>query len=548
MATMTLTAPPSRRLLAATLLVGLTGLAGAPVVVPVLAQTPPPALVVVLAVDQMRADTIERYGRQWTAGLRRLLDEGAVFREAKITYFGTLTCAGHATIATGTVPATHGVLLDGWWDPVAGRRVRCTADPGVTAVPYGTGAREQHGPGTLLVPTLADELRLQQNPPARVAAFAVKARAAVPLAGQRADAVAWFDPGNVWTTSTAFTQTPVPFVDEFVRAHPVDAALGQVWTPPSHGTDASSNAEPPAFAHTIAGEGGAPDRDFYTLWRRSPLADEYVAGLAIAAVDALDLGAGTGTDYLAIGFSAADYVGHDFGPWSPEIEDVYRRLDRTIGRLFDHLDRTVGRDRYVVAFSADHGVGPIPEEAAALGLDAGRIDRNAVIAHVNEVLEPFFGPGAHAVGMSHIEFYFAADVYNRLIATPDALAAVIDALERYPGVHRVFRGETLTAGPFADPLTRQVARSYYPGRSGDLVIIPKPYWYTWIRPADHGTGYDYDTRVPLILAGPGISPGRYTRAAAPEDIAPTLAFLAGVTLARPDGRVLTEALAGGARP
>ena len=278
-----------------------------------------------------------------------------------------------------------------------------------------------------------------------------------------------------------------------------------------------------------------------------PLADEYVGGLAIAAVDALDLGAGSGTDYLAVGFSAADYVGHDFGPWSPEVEDVYRRLDLTIGRLFDHLDRTVGRDRYTVALSADHGVGPIPEEAVALGLDAGRIDRNSVIARVNEVLEPFFGPGAHAVGMAHIEFYFAPGVYDRLVATPDALAAVVDALERYPGVQRVFRGEALRAGPFADPLTRQVARSYYPGRSGDLVVIPKPYWYTWIRRADHGTGYDYDTRVPLILAGAGIAPGRYTSAAAPEDIAPTLAFLAGVTLAQPDGRVLTEALVGSAR-
>ena len=511
---------------------------------PVAAQTAPPGLVVVLVVDQMRADTLERYGAGWTGGLRRLFDDGAVFREAKHSYFGTLTCAGHATIATGTIPSTHGMLLDGWWDAVAGRRVRCTADDSVEAVAYGSGAREQHGPATMRVASLADELRLQNDPSAQVVAFAVKARAAVPLAGHRGDAVAWFDPGNVWTTSTAFAETPVPFVAEHIRTHPVEDARGQVWTPVSSTSD-GTNGSDPHFEHRLASESGAgeADRAFYAAWRRSPWADEYVAGLATAAVDALELGRGPGTDYLAVGFSAADYVGHDFGPHSAEVEDTYLRLDRTLGRLFDHLDTAVGRDRYVVALSADHGLGPIPEQATAMGLDAGRIERGEVLAHVNRVLEPFFGPGEHAVGMGHIELYFAPGVYDRLRANEEALAAVLAALGTYPGVQRAYRGEELATGPFADALTAQVARSYFPGRSGDLVVIPKPYWYTWIRAADHGTGYDYDARVPLVLAGPGIVPGRYSGAAAPEDIAPTLAFLTGITLARPDGRVLTEALA-----
>ncbi|MDP6606848.1 MAG: alkaline phosphatase family protein, partial [Dehalococcoidia bacterium] len=290
---------------------------------PAAAQTSPPGLVVVLVVDQMRADTIERYGDAWSGGLRRLLDDGAVFREAKHSYFGTLTCAGHATIATGTIPSTHGILLDGWWDAVAGRRVRCTADNSVEAVAYGSGAREQHGPATMRVASLADELRLQNDPSAQVAAFAVKARAAVPLAGHRGDAVAWFDPGNVWTTSTAFAEAPVPFVADYIRTHPVEAALGRVWTPVSAGTNGGDGS----FAHRLAPENdsGDADRAFYTAWRRSPWADEYVAGLATAAVDALELGRGAGTDYLAVGFSAADYVGHDFGPHSAEIEDTYLR-------------------------------------------------------------------------------------------------------------------------------------------------------------------------------------------------------------------------------
>ncbi len=502
------------------------------------AQTPPPSLIVILVVDQMRSDSFERYGNQWNSGLRRLLDEGAVFREAKHSYFGTLTCAGHATIATGTLPRAHGMILDGWWDPVTGQRIRCTADSTIATISYGPGAREQHGPASMLMPTLADELRLQNDPPAQVAAFAVKARAAVPLAGQGGNAVAWFDAGNVWTTSTAFTDAPVPFIANYIRAHPVEDALGRVWTPlPDPVRTAPTKNE--RFAHAM---GDTPDRDFYNAWRRSPWADEYVAGLASASVDALSLGAGTGTDYLAVGFSAPDYVGHDFGPHSAEVRDIYLRLDRTIGRLLDHLDHKVGRDRYVVALSADHGLGQVPEHATEMGIDAGRINRRDVIAHVNNKLESIFGPGEYAVGMTHIEFYFAPGVYNRVLENPKALAAVIGALEQYSGIERVYRGEELQTGPFSDKLTQQVARSYYRGRSGDLVIIPKPYWYTWIRAADHGTGYDYDTRVPLVLSGPGIISGLYSSIAAPEDIAPTLAFLAGITLARPDGQVLIEAL------
>jgi predicted AlkP superfamily pyrophosphatase or phosphodiesterase len=510
-----------------------------------------PRLIVILAVDQMRADYLDKFDHQWTRGLRRLVDEGAVFEQAAHSYFGTLTCAGHATIATGALPATHGVILDGWWDAQAGRRIRCTADPSAAVVRYGTGGREQHGPATLMVPTLSDELRGQLGVPPRIVALAVKGRAAIPLAGHRADAVAWFDDGNSWTTSTAFTPAPVPALAEFVAANPVEADRGRQWSPslPAsaylygdalEGTD--GRAEVPPFTHRLPDADDADADEFYTAWRTSPFSDDYVGRLAEAAVDGLELGQGTRTDYLAIGFSGADYVGHEFGPRSLEVQEEFVRLDATLGRLLDHLDRAVGPDRYVVALTADHGVAPIPEWAVEHGFDAGRIDRGELVERVNAALEPFLGPGEHAVAMVHIEFSFAPGVYDRLLADPAAMQAALDAIRSNPGVARVYRREELESGTARDPLTRQVAASYYPGRSGELVIIPKPYWYTWNRGADHGTGYAYDTRVPLILMGSGVRPGRYRSPADPTDIAPTLAALAGVTLAQSDGRVLAEAL------
>lgn len=512
----------------------------------VMGQQQDPRLIVILAVDQMRADYVERFRHQWTGGLRRLVDHGAVFAEARYSYFGTLTCAGHATIATGTVPATHGVILDGWWDPVAGRRIRCTADDEATAVRYGPRGSNGHGPSTIMVPTLSDELRAQMATPARVAAFAVKGRAAIPLAGHRADAVAWFDDGNGWTTSTAYSPAPVDFLTAYLAANPVEADRGKVWRP-TLGASAFMDPpdgppEPVTFAHPLPAGGDENAQAFYTAWVTSPYSDEYVGRMAVAAVDALELGQGDRTDYLAIGFSAADYIGHEHGPRSLEVQDYFVRLDATIGRLLDHFDTAVGPNRYVVALSADHGVAPIPEWASEQGFDAGRIGREDVVRRVNEALIPVLGPGEYAAAMTHIEFYFAPGVYDRLRAQPAAMQAALEAIQTTPGVLRVFRGEDLLDGTSPDPLTREVAASYYPGRSGDLVVIPKPYWYTWVRGADHGTGYDYDTRVPLVLMGQGIRAGRYLTPADPADIAPTLATLAGIVLPRPDGRVLTEAL------
>jgi predicted AlkP superfamily pyrophosphatase or phosphodiesterase len=506
-----------------------------------------PRLVVLLAVDQMRADYIDRFQQQWKGGLRRLVDEGAVFKQADYPYFGTLTCAGHASISTGSVPANHGMILDGWWDSSSARRVLCTAMPDAKVVRYGQGGRGGTGPAAMMMPTLSDEMRMQLPERPRIAAFSVKSRAAVVLAGRQADAIAWFDDGDAWVSSTAYSAAPVPFLAEFVKANPVERDLGKTWSPMlaanAYLYDEHRAAGEPDFPHVLEGDGDKPDAKFYTAWKTSPFADDYVGRLGMAAVEHLKLGQGPGTDFLALGFSAPDYVGHEYGPRSREVQDTFVRLDATIGKLLAQLDRLVGRGQYVVALTADHGVAPIPEWASQEGYDAGRIVRADVVQRVDQALAGLLGPGKYAASMNHIEFYFAPGVYQRLLGQPEALKLAIDTIMAVPGVARVFRSDELRQGAFvADPLGRQVAASYYPGRSGDLVVIPKPYWYTWDRGADHGTGYLYDVRVPVILMGKGIRPGEYLQPASPLDVAPTLAMVSGVTLARPDGRVLVEAL------
>ena len=365
---------------------------------PATAGAEPPALLVVLAVDQLRAGYIETYGHQWHAGLRRLIDDGAWFENAAYPYRATVTCAGHATIATGSFPARHGMVGNSWWDRADAAQVTCTTDASQTPIAYGGQASERHGPAPLRTATLADVLRAEASGQSRVVSMSLKPRSAITLAGQAADAVTWFDAGGVWATSTAYSSAPVDAVWQFVAAHPVEQFAGEAWErllPPGaylHDDDGLGESPPAGwnarFPHPFGEEApagpapGALDAAFYSRWRASPHSDEYLGRMAGALIEAFELGAGDRTDYLAIGFSAVDYIGHRFGPRSHEVQDALVRLDRTLGRLLETLDARVGRGRYVVALSADHGVSPVPEQAAARGVDAGRLDTDGLEAAV----------------------------------------------------------------------------------------------------------------------------------------------------------------------
>jgi predicted AlkP superfamily pyrophosphatase or phosphodiesterase len=268
-------------------------------------------------------------------------------------------------------------------------------------------------------------------------------------------------------------------------------------------------------------------------------------------VDALKLGQGAATDYLAVSFSALDRIGHEFGPRSHEVQDILAHLDRTVGALLTHLDATVGQGNYLVALSADHGVAPIPEQLEAMNIPAGRIVLPDVMNAANKALKDAMGGGAPQVArIVYNDLYFAPGDWPKVAAKPEAVRALLDAIRAVPGVARVLRGDELgdVSAAANDRVERAAELSYYPGRSGDLILVPRPYWLYAETAATktgtgHGTPYDYDQRVPVVLFGEGIRPGQYLEAAGPMDIAPTMAFLCGITLPAPDGRVLNEALA-----
>jgi predicted AlkP superfamily pyrophosphatase or phosphodiesterase len=515
------------------------------------AQTRQPKLIVLLAVDQMRADYLLAYSDPFKGGLRRLMAEGAWFTRAGYPYMNTVTCPGHSTIGTGSFPYRHGMILNGWFDRTEGATVNCTDDKSVTEISYG-GLKPSIGDSgnRMRVPALGEQVKEHGG---RAVSMSMKARSAIGLTGRRADAVVWYDDRGSWATSTAYTEeaAPDPFMKAFFEANPLTAYRDKVWErslPPSAYKYRDDNpAEGTAadwtrtFPHPLAPDAGKPDSQFFARWQRTPYADEYLARLAAAAVDHFKLGQGDATDFLGVSFSALDSVGHAYGPRSHEVQDLLYRLDLTIGGLLEHLDETLGRGNYVLGLSADHGVAPIPEQEGR----GGRQTSSQVIEALQKVLVPALGEGRHVVANTYTDVYFAAGARERIFSNPKLLKAVTDTLRRLPAVARVFRGDelaTASARSSGDRVKRAAALSYNEDRSGDLVMVPRQHWLLSSSTTTHGTLYPYDQRVPVILFGSHVRAGRYRQNVTPADLAPTLAAIAGVPIQPTDGRVLREAL------
>ena len=506
-----------------------------------------PKLIVVLVADQMRADYLERYSGHFTGGLRRLIDKGAYFQRAAYPYLNTITCAGHSTIGTGTFPYQHGMILNTWFDRKTGKTTECTDDPDEKEINY-LGLT---GPGDsgrrIEMPSLADFVRRQHG---HVATMSMKARSAIGLAGHGGDIVLWFDTRGGWQTSTAFARKPTPFVERFIAQNRVESAYGHAWErlydPANYqGKDDNPAERPPTgwtrtFPHVIGSKAEKVDAEFYGHWIGSPLSDAYLGKLAETTVDELKLGKGPQVDFLGVSFSALDLVGHAFGPSSQEVQDVIARLDVTIGELLDHLDRAVGAGHYVVAFSADHGVGQIPEESG----NGGRETNAETTAAIEKALVPFLGAGKHVANAAYTDIYLEKETLERMKKDPAVRTAVLDALRGMAGIAQAYTSDEISASgarTSSDPLKRAAALNYYPGRSGDVIVVPRENWILSTSATTHGTLYPYDQRVPLLFYGAGVKQGHFTVDASPADIAPTLGALASIPFRTTDGHERKEA-------
>jgi predicted AlkP superfamily pyrophosphatase or phosphodiesterase len=540
-----------------------------------------PRLVVIVSLDQFRADYLERFGARirasGRAGFLRLVREGASWVDCRHRHATTFTGPGHAAIGSGTYAAVSGIVGNEWWERAAngkpGREVYCVDDPGATLFGApGVAGGKRVGPANFRADSLGDAMKWGLTPTPRVVAVSLKDRSAILLAGRRADAVFWLDPqagGFVtcdryaaWNEGDpaaaaarraaaharleAFNATRLP---TFVRPWESNGPPGGY--PEAVADDRPEEGKGAAFPHAPLNPGdlkhvyASPHGDEALLAfleetiplgdapppsATSPPRDELAARLA--------LGARAGaTDLLCVSFSSPDYVGHRYGPESQEAADEAMRVDGVIERLLAALDAKVGKGRWWLALTADHGAAPVAEWAARVGLDAGRVQASDVKAALEGAVP------VEAVTEGNV--YLAARE-SHPVARRAHEDAARDALLAMPGVLRAFTRTQLLEGNVSDDeVGRGAVRSFEASRSGDVVFVLRPYW-VWEGPVpgtSHGQPWRYDARVPLLLTGPGVRPGLRLEPASPVDLAATFAALLHVTPpAGCEGRVLSEAL------
>ena len=491
---------------------------------------PKPRLVVVVVIDMFPLDYFERFGSRFGPdGFKRLLRDGASFTSCFYPYANTETGPGHATLSTGTTPDRHGIAANGWYDFARGRMVQAVEDESAPLV-GGPSRLAGASPRNLMTDTLADELRLATGGEAKVFGVALKDRSAIFSTGHTASGAYWYNASTgTFVTSRYYREALPAWVERFNRTRGADSYYGKVW----------KSGE--KVLATLASESGQPDPRFRQELYYSPYGNDLAFDFARELVVEEKLGADAATDFLFLGLSANDGVGHRWGPYSEEVADMTRRTDAQLAALLQFFDQRLGAGNYWLALSADHGVAPALAQARARGLRATNVPLAALAQALKAAFAERWGEDDWLASRSEVVFN-RETLRKHGVGIAEAAHLAGGALLGVEGVRGYVAGEEtrLDAG-----LTQAVRLSTYRGRSPDVYVVFEP--FALVNGDEggttHGSPYNYDTHVPLIFYGAAFRPGTYRERVTPADLAPTLAAALGITPpALADGRVLESAL------
>ncbi len=518
--------------------------------------TPPPRLVVVISVDQMRADYLERFRPYFgSGGFNLLLEQGANFTDCHYRHAITKTGPGHAVILSGVHANIHGIIANEWllreW-PVP-EQVNCVEDrdsallgqaPRAVRSPGGVlEAKAGRSPRHYLAATVGDQLKLRHGARAKVFGVADKDRAAILMSGKLADGAYWTEEGRV-VTSTYYRPELPAYLTAFNAEQRAEQLHGREWTrlldPAIYEStqgpdDAPGESATVGFTRTFPKrlDGGRAQigKDYYEAFGYTPWNNDLIADLARVVIAQERLGEADGApDLLAVGFSQPDKIGHAYGPDSHEVMDSILRLDRTLAGLFRFLDEKIGLANCTIVLTADHGAAPLPERNPSQG---GRVRGADFDRVVFAALDRRFGELADHERWAvrdGLGYHLNPAALAQKQLPPAAVEEVIRAaMAEIPAVAAAYTRTQLTTPAPLDAIGEALRLSYYPPRSPDVLAVLKPFFID--RPVigtTHGTPYDYDNHVPLVWFGSGVQPGMHPERVGVDDLAPTLARLLGV--------------------
>jgi predicted AlkP superfamily pyrophosphatase or phosphodiesterase len=502
-----------------------------------------PKLVVGIVVDQMRYDYLTRFWNHYgEGGFKRLVKEGFNCKNNHFNYAPTSTGPGHASVYTGSVPATHGVIGNNWYDKELNASVYCASDDNYASVGTTSDAGKM-SPHRMTVTTITDELRLHTQMRGKTIAVALKDRGAVLPGGHTANAAYWFhgaDEGK-WITSSYYMNSLPKWVNDFNESDAAEnykkpwTTLKNINTYLESGSDNNNYEGLFETEKTTTFPHSTPNlldkkKDFDIL-KATPYGNSITADFAIAALEAENLGEDNNIDFLAISFSSTDYVGHKYGVNSKEIQDTYLRLDLDLKRLLEALDKKVGKNEYTVFLTADHGAVDVPAYLSDQKIPAGYFSYDSMKPKFEEFLQYKFGTTDIIKDFSNYQFFLDHKVIRNLdIEVAEAQEIIARELLAYGGIDRVYTGRQMWQNHYTKGIPYILQNGYNQKRSGDILVVLKPGFISYPKTGStHGSPQIYDTHVPLLFYGKGIQKGSTSVRTEIPDIAPTISSLLGIS-------------------
>jgi len=500
-----------------------------------------PKLVIGIVVDQMRYDYLFKYWSKYLdTGFKRLIREGYLLKNANYNYVPTYTGPGHACIYTNATPSVNGIVGNDWYDKNLKRGVYCTEDTSVSPVGTKSSAAKM-SPQQLLTTTITDELRLSNNRRSKVIGIALKDRGSILPAGHMANGAYWFDKETAdWVTSTYYMTDLPKWVQDFNSKKYSQQLLKEKWStllPIGQYSESSdddvkyegmfSGETAPVFPHDLPSI-QLKDKD---LIKKVPMGNTFTRDFAEAALTGEQLGKGNFTDFLAISFSSTDYVGHQFGINSIEIEDTYIRLDRDLSGFLDFVEKWIGHNNYLLFLTADHGAADNPLYNIDQDIPSGLFDAKLVDSLVENDLSGLYGTGKYIADFTGNGIYFNASLLaQKNISAEEIQKKTADFLLTMKGIAAAVPSEELKKENCREGIMALIQRGFNWQRSPDVLFALEPAWMDMQSKTGttHGTAYSYDTHVPLLFYGWNIPHGNSVEPVYITDVAPTLAVMLNI--------------------
>lgn len=500
-----------------------------------------PKLVIGIVVDQMRYDYITRFWEKYeNDGFKRIISEGFNFKNTHFNYVPTYTAPGHASVFTGTTPQNHGIIGNGWYNKFEKKEVYNAGDESVESVGTTSNAGKM-SPHRMLSTTVADENRLFTQMRGKTIGIGLKDRGAILPAGHTANAAYWFqgrDEGK-WISSTFYMKDLPKWVKDFNNSGQATSYI-KIWNTlldietytesgPDKNTFEGGFNNQTTFPYDLAALGGASGK--FELVKTSPYGNSLTTDFAIAAINAEELGLDNYTDFLTLSYSSTDYIGHNFGVNSKEIQDAYLRLDLELARLLKHLDEKVGAGNYTIFLTSDHGGGDVPSYMKSVKIPSGYFNEIEFDEKIRAYVKEVFDEGDLIESIYNYQIFFNYEALEDAdINAIDLENAIAHYILQYPQVSNVFTRTQLQSGSYTTGIGALVQNGYNQKRSGDVVMVLKPSVITYSTTGStHGSGFNYDTHAPLLFFGKGIPQGSSFERAEIIDIAPTISALLGIS-------------------